>query len=76
MAWSWRYLGGDGEPVDGPAETFPSQADAESWVGQTWQELVGAGVSSVALLEDVGVRLERFVDSNGRADAINEPVAL
>lgn len=30
----------------------------------------------LTLLEDVGVRLERFVDSNGRADAINEPVAL
>ena len=35
MPWSWRYEGADGKPVDGPAETFGSQADAESWIGQT-----------------------------------------
>ena len=34
MPWSWRYEGVDGQPVAGPAETFSSQADAESWIGQ------------------------------------------
>jgi hypothetical protein len=29
MPWSWRYENVDGQPVAGPAETFPSQADAE-----------------------------------------------
>lgn len=52
MPWSWRYEGTDGEPVGGPADTFGSQADAESWIGQTWRELTAAGVTSVALMED------------------------
>jgi hypothetical protein len=52
MAWSWQYENGDGQPVDGPEETFPSQADAESWVGQFWRELAAAGVVTVVLLED------------------------
>jgi hypothetical protein len=38
--------------VAGPAETFGSQADAESWLGQTWRDLASAGVTSVSLLED------------------------
>ncbi|GAA2529113.1 hypothetical protein [Pilimelia columellifera] len=52
MPWNWRYEDADGKPVDGPQESFPSQADAESWVGQSWRELAGAGVVSVALCED------------------------
>ncbi|BCJ63485.1 hypothetical protein [Polymorphospora rubra] len=52
MPWSWRYEGTDGQPADGPAETFGSQADAESWIGQTWSELAAGGVTSVTLTED------------------------
>lgn len=52
MAWSWRYEGTDGDAVDGPAESFTSQADAESWIGQTWRELAASGVTSVVLVED------------------------
>jgi hypothetical protein len=52
MAWSWRYEGTNGEAATGPAETFSSQADAESWIGQTWRELAASGVTSVALVED------------------------
>jgi hypothetical protein len=52
MPWTWRYEGGDGRSVTGPAETFSSQADAESWLGQAWRELAAAGVSTVALVED------------------------
>jgi hypothetical protein len=52
MAWSWRYEGVGGEPVNGPTETFSSQADAESWIGQMWRELATAGVTSVILVED------------------------
>jgi len=51
MAWSWRYEGADGTTVDGPAETFGSQADAESWLGQIWRQLAEAGVSTVVLVE-------------------------
>ncbi|HEX5542037.1 MAG TPA: hypothetical protein VFX60_10840 [Micromonospora sp.] len=56
MAWSWRYEGADGQPVNGPDETFASQADAESWVGQSWRELATAGVTVVSLVE--GDRIE------------------
>lgn len=52
MPWSWRYEGADGQTVAGPAETFGSQADAESWIGQTWRELAAGGIGSVVLLED------------------------
>nr|MDT0658934.1 hypothetical protein [Micromonospora sp. DSM 115978] len=52
MPWSWRYEGADGKAVNGPAETFGSQADAESWIGQMWRELAASGVTSVALVED------------------------
>jgi len=52
MAWSWRYEDVDGQPVTGPAETFSSQADAESWIGQEWRQLAAAGITQVSLVED------------------------
>ena len=52
MPWSWRYEGGDGQPVGGPGETFSSLADAESWIGQVWRELASSGVTQVVLVED------------------------
>ena len=52
MPWSWRYEGVDGKQLDGPAETFSSQADAESWIGQAWRELAAAGITQVTLTED------------------------
>jgi hypothetical protein len=52
MTWSWQYQDADGAAVDGPEETFSSQADAESWLGQTWRELVNSGAASASLLED------------------------
>lgn len=56
MAWTWRYEGADGEAVGGPAETFSSQSDAESWLGQSWRRLAETGVTTVVLLE--GERVE------------------
>jgi hypothetical protein len=56
MAWSWRYEGADGKPAEGPNETFSSQADAESWIGQTWRDLAESGVTTVVLVE--GDRVE------------------
>lgn len=52
MAWTWRYENREGQPVDGPAEVFPSQADAESWIGQTWRDLVAIGATKAILAED------------------------
>jgi hypothetical protein len=55
MPWSWRYEKADGSTIDGPGlseETWTTQADAESWIGENWRELVEGGVDQVTLLED------------------------
>jgi hypothetical protein len=56
MAWTWRYEDADGAEVapDGVpvVESFPTQSDAESWLGETWRELLEGGVAAVTLLED------------------------
>ena len=55
MSWSWRFETATGAMVD-PGEVgggeFSAQGDAESWLGETWRELVEAGVDQVVLLED------------------------
>lgn len=52
MTWRWRYETENGKPVDGPREEFSSQADAESWLGQTWRDLIASGASTATLMED------------------------
>lgn len=56
MAWTWRYEGPDGESVgtdETPrGEAFPTQSDAETWLGENWRELLSAGVHQVTLLQD------------------------
>ena len=55
MAWAWRYENADSAVVESaelPGESFPTQADAETWIGETWRELLGAGVAQVTLFED------------------------
>ncbi len=56
-AWTWQYHpvdGGDMTPdrVSAPEGGFPSQAEAESWVGESWPELLECGVDSVSLLHE------------------------
>jgi hypothetical protein len=55
MSWTWRFEADDGSPVasSGAAtsEPFPTQSDAESWIGEIWRELLAAGVSQVVLLD-------------------------
>jgi len=55
MAWTWRYEDSAGEPVvpdEAPAgEPFPTQSDAETWLGENWRELRSAGVQQVTLLD-------------------------
>jgi hypothetical protein len=58
MSWTWRYETSDGAEVHPPAglaPEFPTQADAESWVGETWSQLLDQGVDAVTLLEDGAV---------------------
>jgi hypothetical protein len=35
-----------------PAGGFPTQAEAETWVGEVWRELLDDGVDAVTLYED------------------------
>ncbi len=53
--WRWRLEDASGAEVevsgDLADQTFPSQGDAESWVGEIWQELADAGVAQVTLFE-------------------------
>ena len=53
--WFWRLEDASGAEVTVPADyagrRFPSQADAESWVGEIWSELADLGVAAVTLME-------------------------
>ena len=55
VAWTWRYEDGNGGDVDAATapngEPFPTQSDAETWLGENWRELLSAGVEQVSLLE-------------------------
>ena len=58
-AYTWSYLDADGSEVThGEAlvtSPFPTQADAEAWFSESWEELADAGVASVTLLRDGSV---------------------
>ncbi|MGH3351130.1 MAG: hypothetical protein ACRDPS_10735 [Nocardioides sp.] len=53
--WWWKLVDGSGEEVSAGDEyagqRFANQGDAESWVGEVWQELLDAGVTAVILFE-------------------------
>jgi hypothetical protein len=55
MTWSWQLEKQDGTVVTArnlPKETFSSQGDAESWLGENWRSLLDGGVDQVTLLEE------------------------
>jgi len=57
MGFVWRYERNDGTvivdlPAPATADPFPTQADAESWLGESWRDLLREGVDSVTLLSD------------------------
>jgi hypothetical protein len=52
MRWSWRYEGEHGKDAATPqSDLFPSQSDAESWLGEHWRDLAASGVAQVSLYE-------------------------
>ena len=56
MGWTWVYTDLEGQPVAkvpsvAAMEPFPSQADAETWLGECWRELLDDGVDAVSLWE-------------------------
>ena len=54
-AWQWRLQDASGEEVvitgELAGQSFCSQADAESWVGEFYTDLAAQGVDTVTLLE-------------------------
>ncbi len=56
--WTWTYLDADGQTMSGETlvlSGFPSQSDAESWLGEQWRELAAVGVDSVTLAHEGSV---------------------
>ena len=56
--WRWRFessAGTEVKPRNGTAGSaaagFPSQSDAESWIGEVWRDLLEDGVEQVTLFE-------------------------
>jgi hypothetical protein len=57
--WWWRLEDADGAVIALTGDVadeyadhrFPSQADAESWIGESWPVLAEAGVVAVTLFE-------------------------
>lgn len=54
MTWYWEYGYADAATNGAPERSgdFPTQADAESWVGEEWRDLHDQGVVAVTLHED------------------------
>ena len=54
MTWCWRYETQDGtqaHPEDTPTDPFPTQADAETWLGENWRRLREHGVDQAVLFD-------------------------
>ena len=56
MGWTWQMhpSPGAGEPDSAaqPAGGFPTQAEAETWIGEAWRDLLDDGIDAVTLYED------------------------
>jgi len=56
MGWHWRYETSSGEVIEDLPQValvtgFPNQGEAESWLGESWRDLLQAGIDQVSLLE-------------------------
>lgn len=50
--WSWSYEDAHGAAATGVqlvTSGFPTQGDAESWLGEHWREIFAGGVAAVTL---------------------------
>ena len=50
MSWTWQLEDASGESV-GTSESFDSRSDAESWVGETFEDLLERGIDQVRLFD-------------------------
>lgn len=56
--YRWRLEDADGRArPEGPEHSadFPTQADAEAWFTESWEDLADAGVAQVTLLREDAV---------------------
>ena len=56
--WTWVYFDAHGETMAGGSlvtRGFPTQIDAENYIGESWKELLARGVESVTLRHGDGV---------------------
>lgn len=51
MSWIWRYESTDGTQV-GSSPDFENRGDAETWLGESFDELLDDGVDQVVLVND------------------------
>lgn len=51
--WTWELFDAQRQPVSGigAGGAFPSQSEAESWLGEEWRALLEGGVDAVTLRE-------------------------
>ncbi|WP_226344901.1 hypothetical protein [Agilicoccus flavus] len=50
QGWRWRGTDAAGAPVTGvDAGPFPTQGEAEAWLGEAWADLSNDGVAAVTL---------------------------
>ena len=55
-SYRWRFEDAAGQPLpSGHSVSFPTQADAEAWFTESWQDLADAGVAQVSLLREAEV---------------------
>ena len=52
MVYLWRYADEAGVVADGPAVSFQSQEEAESWLSESYADLLDEGISAVSLFND------------------------
>ena len=50
MTWTWKLENAAGES-GGTSEAFDSRSDAESWVGESFGDLIEQGVDQVRLFD-------------------------
>ena len=53
MVYLWRYADEAGVVADGPAVSFESQEEAESWLSESYAELLDEGIAAVSLFNDL-----------------------
>ena len=57
--YAWRYLSDAGAEL-GISERFPDRDSAESWIGETWPDLLERGIDEVVLTDEHGAHVFRM----------------